>query len=253
MRLAGKLALIIGGTRGIGRAICERFAEHGATVVVTGRNEPAGTQVAREIAAAGGDATYLRLDATDLDALKRIIDDVAARHGRLDVLVNNAGFALPRSLLESSVEDYDRLFDINVRAVFVAMKWGAEQMMATGGGSIINVSSTAATRAFPNRAIYCGTKGAVHQMTRSAALDVAGHGVRINTLSPGLVDTWLLRETRFGGRPDEDELVAELGASIPMGRIGAPADLAAGALFFASDESDWVTGANLVIDGGHAI
>jgi NAD(P)-dependent dehydrogenase (short-subunit alcohol dehydrogenase family) len=253
MRPAGKTTLVIGGTRGIGRGIVECFAREGATSVLAGRDEQTGAGVVDAVAAAGGRADFVRCDVTDLPQLQRTIADVAERHDKLDVLVNNAGYAVGRSLLESTEDDYDQLFDLNVRATFFGMKWAAEVMVAGGGGSIINITSSAATRGYRNRTIYCGTKAAVLLMSKAAALDMAPHNVRINCISPGTVDTDLLREIHFEGQPDVDRLVVELGALQPLGRVGSVDEIGAAAVYFASDEAQWVTGANLNIDGGAAI
>jgi len=134
------------------------------------------------------------------------------------------------------------------------MKWGAERMISAGsGGSVINIGSRAATRPFPERALYCGTKGAVLQMTRAAALDVARHQIRVNLVSPGTIDTWLLRKTRFADVADQESEVQALGLQQPFGTVGQPIDVARAALFFASDEMTWVTGAHLAVDSGHAL
>jgi NAD(P)-dependent dehydrogenase (short-subunit alcohol dehydrogenase family) len=209
-RLAGKVTLVTGGTRGIGRGIVEAFARERAVCVFTGRDHEAGAAVSATIP-----AEFVACDATDLPELRGVIAGVVSRHGRLDILVNNAGMAIGASLLESTEEMYDEQFDLNVRAAFFAMKWGAEAMVARGGGSIINITSAAATRGFPGRSLYSGTKAAVLQMSKAAALDVARHNVRINCISPGTVDTDLLRRIHFEGRPDQDALVAGLGDEQP--------------------------------------
>jgi len=254
VRLKDKIALVVGGTRGIGRGIVEAFADEGADVVFLGRNEAAGRSLEAAIASSGGRAEYLSCDVLELDQLEDAISDVVRRKGGLDILVNNAGYALGLSLEESTLAAYDQLFDLNVRAAFFAMKWGAGAMFASDrGGSIINITSTAATRGFPNRALYCGTKGALMQMSRAAALDVASHRVRINCLSPGMVDTELLREIHFGGQDNQDALVDEIGRLAPLGRVGRPSEIAAAAVYLASDDAAWVTGAEIRVDGGHAI
>jgi len=254
MRLEGKVALVVGGTRGIGRAIVEAFAGAGAAVAFIGRDVKVGQALEAEIAASGRHADFLRCDLRELDELEQLIGRVASANGGLDVLVNNAGYALGLSLQESTLDAYDQLFDLNVRAAFFAMKWGAAAMIAGGrGGSIINITSTAATRGYPNRALYCGTKGALLQISRAAALDVAPHKITINCISPGMVDTDLLREIHFAGRDEQDALVAEIGKVAPLGRVGQPAEIAAAALYLASDDARWVTGAELRVDGGHAI
>jgi NAD(P)-dependent dehydrogenase (short-subunit alcohol dehydrogenase family) len=249
-RLSGKVTLVTGGTRGIGRGIVEAFAREGAVVVFTGRDRAAGAAV---VEAAGLRAEFAPCDVTDLPQLRRVIDDVVARNGQLDVLVNNAGHAIAGSLLEATEEMYYRQFDLNVKAAFFAMKWAAESMVETGGGSIINITSSAATRGYRNRAVYCGTKGAILQMSRAAALDVAPYNVRINCIAPGTVDTELLRTIHFAGMSDQDRRVGELGETQPLGRVGTIEELGASAVYLASDDAAWITGASLAVDGGAAI
>jgi NAD(P)-dependent dehydrogenase (short-subunit alcohol dehydrogenase family) len=253
VRLRGKTTLVIGGTRGIGRGIAEAFAREGAMSVVAGRDEDAGAAVVAAVTASGGRAEFVRCDALDLAQLEETIRGVVRRHDKLDVLVNNAGYALGLSLLESTVDAYDQLFDLNVRAAFFGTKWGAEAMAETGGGSIVNITSTAATRGYRNRTLYCGTKAAVLLMSKAAALDMAPYNVRINCISPGTIDTGLLREIHFEGQSEQDRLVAELGTANPLGRVGTVAEIGAAAVYFASDDAAFVTGANLLVDGGFSI
>jgi NAD(P)-dependent dehydrogenase (short-subunit alcohol dehydrogenase family) len=254
LRPAGKTTLVIGGTRGIGRGIVEAFAAEGAMSVFAGRDEAAGEALAEAVAGAGGRAEYIRCDALNLGQLEETITGVGRSYGKLDVLVNNAGYALGLSLLESTEDAYNRLFDLNVRAAFFGMKCGAEAMAQTGGGSIINITSTAATRGNRNRTLYCGTKGALLLMSKAAALDMAPYKVRINCISPGTIDTDLLREIHFDARSQQDRLVTELGAELnPLGRVGTVAEMGAAAGYFASDDAAFVTGAELLVDGGHSI
>jgi NAD(P)-dependent dehydrogenase (short-subunit alcohol dehydrogenase family) len=250
MRLRNKIVLVTGGTSGIGRAVAELFAAEGAAVTITGRRDALGRAVAAGIEETGGQAEFVPVDARHLPDVRRVIADLAQRHGRLDILVNNAGISLPRTLLETSEEDFLVQFETNVRAMFFATKWAAEIMVRQGSGSIVSVASVSGMRGQEKRAAYCGTKGAVLQITRAAALELASSGVRVNAVSPGAVDTPLLRSARFAGEQDQDELVAEVGASLPLGRIGLPQDIAHAVLYLASDEAAWVTGTNLVIDGG---
>jgi len=253
MRLKDKVILITGGTRGIGEAIARLFAEEGAIVTFTGRHAGMGIEVVERISGIGGRAEYVELDVLRLPELQRVIQDTAARHGRLDVMVNNAGSVLPRTILETEVHDFEQLFDTNVRSVFFGTKWAAEIMIGQRSGSIINTASTAGVRGLAQRAAYCGTKGAVIQLSKAAALDLAPHNVRVNCVSPGAIDTELLRRARFGGQPDQDRLVAGVGRTLPLGRIGAPDDIATAALYLASDESEWVTGTNIIVDGGGTV
>jgi NAD(P)-dependent dehydrogenase (short-subunit alcohol dehydrogenase family) len=253
MRLKDKVVLITGGTRGIGQAMAQLFAAEGAVVTFTGRHAGEGIEVVERIAAMGGRVEYVELDVLRLPALRRVISEIAERHGRLDVMVNNAGSALSRTILETEVDEFEQLFNTNVRSVFFGTKWAAEIMVQQRSGSIVNTASTAGLRGLHKRAAYCGSKGAVIQLSKAAALDLAQYNVRVNCVSPGAIDTELLRQARFGGQPDQDRLVAGVGRSLPLGRIGYPRDIAMAALYLASDESEWVTGSNVVVDGGGTI
>ncbi|MDF3038405.1 MAG: Dehydrogenase short-chain alcohol dehydrogenase like protein [Thermomicrobiales bacterium] len=250
MQLKDKIALVTGGTSGIGRAVAELFAEEGAAVTLTGRRRELGQEVVTGIKAKSGQADFVETDVRQLPEVRAVIDETARRLGRLDILVNNAGISLPRTLLATSEEDYTDLFETNVRSMFFATKWAAELMVRQGSGSIVSIASVSGIRGQEERAAYCGTKGAVLQITRAAALELAPLGVRVNAVSPGVVDTPLLRNARFPDAPNQDELVREVGASLPVGRVGLPEDIARAVLYLASDEAGWVTGTNLVIDGG---
>jgi NAD(P)-dependent dehydrogenase (short-subunit alcohol dehydrogenase family) len=250
VRLKDKIALVTGGTSGIGRAVAELFAEEGAAVTLTGRRREPGQEVVTGIRAKSGQADFVEMDVRQLPEVRAVIEETARRQGRLDILVNNAGISLPRTLLATSEEDYKDLFETNVRSMFFATKWAAELMVRQGSGSIVSIASVSGIRGQEERAAYCGTKGAVLQITRAAALELASLGVRVNAVSPGVVDTPLLRNARFPNAPNQVELVREVGASLPVGRVGLPEDIARAVLYLASDEASWVTGTNLVIDGG---
>jgi NAD(P)-dependent dehydrogenase (short-subunit alcohol dehydrogenase family) len=250
MRLKDKVAIVTGGTGGIGRGIVERFAQEGARVTFTGRRVELGEQIAAGLRQDGAAADYLEMDARRLDDVRRVIQQTASRHGRLDVIVNNVGTAVPGTILNTTEDDFDLMFETNVRSLFFATKWVAEIMVDQRFGSIVNIGSTGATEGLPKRAAYTGTKGAVLQISRSAALDLARYNVRVNCLSPGAIDTPMLRRARWGDQPGQDELVQALGEKIPLGRTGQPRDIAWAAVYLASDESEWVSGANFVVAGG---
>jgi NAD(P)-dependent dehydrogenase (short-subunit alcohol dehydrogenase family) len=250
MRLRDKIALVTGGTSGIGRGIAELFAREGAVVTLTGRRDELGEEVVTAIREAGGQADFMAMDAQHLPQVRQVVVGTTERHGRLDILVNNAGISLPRTLLETSEEDFAAMFETNVRSLFFASKWAAEAMVRQESGSIVNMASVSAIRGQEKRVAYCGTKGAVLQITRAAALELAPSGVRVNAVSPGIVDTPLLRNARFAGASNQEQLLDDLGATLPLGRVGLPDDIAQAVLYLASDEAAWVTGTNLVIDGG---
>lgn len=252
-RLHGKITLVIGGTRGIGRGVVERFAHEGATSVFVGRDETAGASIVKVVGASGGRTDFIKCDVLELSELEGVIRRVVRRYGRLDAFVNSAGTAIARSVLESTPHHFDALFDLNVKTTFFGMKWAAAAMSSTGGGSIINITSVAATRGLENRSLYCGTKAAVLLMSKAAALDLGRFKVRVNCISPGTVDTELMRRMLYEGRSNVDELVASLGRERLLGRIGTVDDIANAAVYLASDEAGWVTGTSLDVDGGAAV
>ena len=192
--------------------------------------------MAAEINEAGGDAHFARLDVTQEDQWQRVIDATAAMYGKLDILVNNAGISSPQGVEDISVDDWDRILDVNARGVFLGTKLAIPEMMNSGGGSIVNISSTQGiVGSTTGNSAYHASKGAVRLFTKSVALRYATKGIRVNSVHPGPVETPML----LPGFP-----------KVPMGRVGKPREVAYGVLFLASDESSFVTGAELVIDGG---
>ena len=242
-RLAGKLAVITGGARGLGAAKARLFVEHGAQVILSDIEVEDGERLAGEL---GPAATFLKHDVGDEAAWSEVVDRVRHEHGRLDVLVNNAGINRPMPFLESSVDDMDALYRVNVRGVFLGMHTVAPLMKASGGGSIINVASLAALKSIPNMLAYGTTKWAVRGMTKNAALELAEHGIRVNAIYPGVIDTPMLAAIPL-------HVTSAYIDSTPLCRLGLPRDVANMALFLASDESDFVTAGDFPVDGGLAL
>jgi 3alpha(or 20beta)-hydroxysteroid dehydrogenase len=242
-RLDGKVALITGAARGIGAAIARRFAEEGALVLLTDADRPAVDEVAEEIGEAADSCAH---DVTDEAAWTAVTAWALERRKRVDVLVNNAGIFLAAPLGETSLEDFRRMQDVNQVGVFLGMRALAPTMAARGSGSIINMSSVAGLMGSPLLTAYAASKWAVRGMTKSVAKELAAAGVRVNSLHPGQIDT----DMHARQRERTPELIDRLVAAIPMRRIGDPREIADAAVFLASDESRFVTGSEIVIDGG---
>jgi NAD(P)-dependent dehydrogenase (short-subunit alcohol dehydrogenase family) len=255
-RVSGKTVLVTGGASGIGRGCAEALAAEGAAVVVTDIQHEAGRACVAEIEAAGGTAIYLAHDVTSEDAWIEVIAETKARFGRLDVLVNNAGVAIAGPITEVTLEAWRREQAINVDGVFLGIKHGLPLMRAGGGGSIINMSSVAGLKGSANMAAYCATKGAVRLMTKAVAMECAAlkDGVRVNSVHPGIIETpiWDQISAGAGGGANRIDLDAVTALATPLGYPGAPRDIALGVVYLASDEARYVTGTELVIDGGWA-
>ena len=246
MRLKGKVALITGGARGQGAAEARLFAKEGARVVIADILDDAGAKVAAEIGESGGDAAYVHLDVTSEDEWREAVAETVARYGRLDVLVNNAGIWRGGTVEETSVEEWDLIMDVNARGVFLGTKVAIAEMRKAGGGSIINISSTAGLVGSPRSTAYTASKGAVRLLTKATAVQYGKDGIRANSIHPGPIDTDMAVQIW----PDEKGRAASAAARTVIGRMGTPEDIAYGALYLASDESSFVTGSELVIDGG---
>ena len=245
MQLAGKVAIVTGGGAGIGGAIAEKFAREGATVVVVDLNHPAADAVARAINQQGGAAMALSVDVSDSNAVRLATEAVFAQHGRIDVLVNNAGIRHIKPLLEQTDEEWRRTLDVNLTAPFICTKAVIPYMMRGGKGKIVNVSSVAGFVGRPNRVAYCASKGGLIAFTKAAAVDMKGKNIYVNALAPALI------ETPFNAGFSEDTALAPTwGKEVILERWGKPSDVAAAALFLASDASDFITGTVLTVDGG---
>ena len=248
MRLGGKVALITGGASGMGKVASQLFATEGAKVVLTDVSDTTGDATAAEIAADGGDALFVHADVSKEADAKAMVDAAVERFGSLDVLYNNAGVMLGSDGSVDTTEEsvWDTTLAINVKGVAFGCKYGVPAMIATGGGSIINVASFVAwLGAATSQTAYTASKGAVLSMTREIAVEYARKGIRCNALCPGPIDTPLLAELLSDPARRQRRLV-----HIPMGRLGRAEELAKAALFLATDDSSFMTGASLIVDGG---
>ncbi len=247
--LTGKIALVTGAGSGIGAAIAEAFAAAGAQVVVTDRDERTADATRERIARTGRTATMRALDVADEAQCARCAEAVLQRHERLDVLVNNAGVGHVGTLMQTDGADLDRLMAVNVRGVFNVTKAFLPSMLARRAGTIINMASIGGVVGIRDRLAYCTTKFAVVGLTKSMALDHALDGIRVNCICPGRVETpWVAQ--RLAEYPDPEKARREMTATQAVGRMGRPEEVAAAAVYLASDEASFVTGTAFMIDGG---
>jgi NAD(P)-dependent dehydrogenase (short-subunit alcohol dehydrogenase family) len=244
--MSTSVVLITGALAGIGRATALAFAREGARIVVSGRRDEIGEALVTELRALGAEAEYVRADVRHEDDVRNLVDQTVARFGRLDVAVNNAGTeGKPGPVIEQSPESYAAVFDSNVLGTLLSMKHELRVMLPQGRGSIINLSSTAGQRGVPGVSIYVASKHAVDGLTRSAALEAAASGVRVNAVAPGPIETEMLE--RFTGSADRK---AALIAGVPLRRAGTPDEVAQCIVFLASDKASFITGEILRVDGG---
>jgi len=246
MRLENKVALISGGARGMGAAEARMFAREGAKVVIGDVLEAEGRQVEAQINEAGGECVFVLLDVTQESQWQHAVETAVARFGRLDVLVNNAGIVLRGILEDTSAEDWDKVMDVNAKGVFLGTRAAISEMKKSGGGSIVNISSISGIVGQSDiQPVYNASKGAVRIFTKSAAIQYAKEGIRVNSVHPGSIDTPMA-----GDRLNDPGLQRQANERTPLGRTAHPDEVAYGVLFLASDESSFMTGSELVIDGG---
>jgi len=249
MRLEGKKAIVTGGAGGIGRATSLAMAAEGAAVAVVDLNGEAAEAVAAEIREAGGTAIALAADVSSEPDIERVVAAAASEFGGIDVVFNNAGIIRRTTAVETSVEEWDLVFGVNVRAIFLMCKHVVPVMAAGGGGSIVNTRSGWGLKGGGRAISYCASKGAVVNMTRALAIDHGPQGIRVNSVNPGDVDTGMLRDEARQLAQETTSFLAEA-ADRPLGRMGEPREIAAAVVWLASDEASYVTGAAMVVDGG---
>ncbi len=251
MRLKGKVAIVTGSGSGFGQGIAERFAAEGAKVIVNDVNAANGEKVAKAIRDGGAQARFVKADVASGPDVKGLLDATIDAFGALDIVVNNAGVShRNQSLLDVGEEEFDRIYAINVKSLYWTAKHMVPWFRDHGGGAFVNIASTAGVRPRPGLVWYNGTKGAVIVTSKAMAVELAPHKIRVNVINPVAGETALL--ATFMGE-DTPEMRAKFVASIPLGRFSQPSDIASAALFLASDEAEFITGACLEVDGGRCV
>ncbi|MDF2714147.1 MAG: fabG2 1 [Paenibacillus sp.] len=249
MRLSGKVALVTGGSHGIGQAVVIRYAREGAKVALCGRGKAALDETVALVREQGGEALAFETDVSDKAQVDRMIDTIVEQWGRIDIVVNNAGICEVSSFLDITEDQWDRHLNINLKGAFLVSQRAAREMVRQGhGGSIIQMSSVNGIQAESDQVHYNTTKGGMINLSMSMALELAVHGIRVNALCPGFIETRLTKPLI-----DNPPAIADYLRTVPMKRVGQPEEIASAALFLASDESSYVTGTSMVVDGGQLI
>ena len=249
MRLQGKVAIVTGSSSGIGRAIAEAFAAEGAAVVGAAPNPDVGEQVSDEIRRRGGDARFVSCDISREDDVRRLFETTRKELGAVDVLVNNAGVNFAKAFEETTVEEWDRVINTDLRGTFLCTGLAIRSMLDHGGGSVVNISTVHTIASVHGAAPYDAAKCGVIGLTKALAIEFASRGIRVNAISPGLIDTQIWKDVQ-NAAPDLEQYLAYWRSNIPAARVGTPEEIARAAVFLASDESSYMTGTNMIVDGG---
>ncbi len=243
--LTGRVAIITGGSRGIGFAIASCYAEAGAKVVIANRKAPEGEAAAEKIRLVGGEAVGIAVDVTNPESVQNMVNQVAERFGRVDILVNNAGRAIVKSVLDHRVEDWERVMNTNLRGPFLCCQAVGPYMIKQGKGKIINTASTASVSGFPYNVAYVVSKAGVLALTKALAVEWGPHKINVNSIAPNFTETEFAKDFL-----SDDNNLKEVLQRTPLGRVAQPTDMVGLALFLASDASDYVTGQTIFVDGG---
>ena len=249
MRLDDMVAVVTGASGGIGKAIAETFAAEGATVVAASRNRETGEPVIAGIIGKGGNGVFVPCDISREPDVDRLFEVADTKYGRVDVLVNNAGVNFAKPFELTSIEDWDRVIDTDLRGTFLCTRLAVRLMLRQGGGSIINITSVHTVASLPGAAPYDAAKWGMVGLTKALAVEFASRNIRVNALSPGLIDTKIWQDIQEAA-PELEQCLEYWKSNIPAGRVGLPEEIARAAVYLASSESSYMTGANMVVDGG---
>lgn len=251
MKLKDKVSIVTGSGKGLGKAIAEGFAKQGARVIVAEVDADTGRQTADELVANDAEATFIECNVSVEDQVKEMIATVVEKYGMIDVIINNAGVNMVKPFVETEVADWDKVMSVDLRGTYLCCRYGIIEMLKTGGGSIVNISSVHSVASIPGAGVYDAAKHGMVGLSMALAQEFASRNIRVNVLSPGLVNTKIWHDI-LAAAPDKDECVKYWKANIPIGRPAEPEEIAAVTAFLASDEASYITGSNILADGGMA-